>query len=201
MKALFSFVIGVLMMLVFQYVQADGNFYIGVQGGVNFLDSRYLTKRHFILDTGCEAGVIGGYEWRSELSLEGEITCRANDYRLHGTDGNGGKATFHGHIHLWSFMVNSYGQLPISLWECISPFVGVGVGADQVHQRVKIEGRDYKGSNTGFSWQLMGGLKHSFCEDMVVTIEYQFHKSPLRYGQKQQNQSVVIGFKKLFCSF
>lgn len=180
------------------FAQAGEGFYIGAQGGGNFLDSHYLKERHFVFDTGYVAGAVGGYYLCPELRLEGEINYHRNDYRLHGLDDSGNKATFHGDIGTWSFMANGYFDIPICLFECVTPYIGVGIGYDTLHQKITVEGEHSKGNNTGFAWQLMSGLNLRVFEDVDLFVGYEFHKTPLRSGNKLQNQSVMLGIRKLF---
>ena len=154
-------------------MQANETFYVGAQGGVNFLDCRFLTKRHCVFDTGYNVGIVGGYFWCDELRLEAEVSYHDNDYRLHGINEDGNKDTFHGNVDTWSFMANTYFDIPLCLCEIITPYIGVGIGFDCVHQKIKIDGENYKGSNTGFAWQVMGGTTFYLFEDVDLTVEYE----------------------------
>lgn len=182
-----------------QMVQAEEPFYVGLQGGVNFLESHYLTKRHCAFDAGYNAGIVGGYAWCPELRLESEITYRNNDYRLRGTRDGGDEGTFHGVVDTWSFMANGYLDVPVCVYDIIAPYVGVGIGCDHVHQKIKIDGENYKGSNTGFSWQLIGGASFCLFDDTSLLVEYKYHVTPLRRGHELQNHSVIFGIRKSFC--
>ena len=180
------------------FTQANEGFYVGAQGGGNFLKSRYLAERHCVFDTGYVAGAVGGYYLRPELRLEGEINYHRNDYRLHGLGSDGSKTTFHGDINTWSFMANGYFDIPICLFECVMPYIGAGIGYDTLHQKITVEGHHYKGNNTGFAWQLMSGLNFRVFEDVDLFVGYEFHETPLRSGHKLQNQSAILGIRKLF---
>jgi len=196
MKKVFAIVAVALIPLL---IQAGEDFYVGVQGGVNFLDCHYLTKRHCVFDTGYNVGAVGGYAWCNGLRLETEITYHDNDYRLHGRNEDGDKDTFHGNVNTWSFMTNGYFDIPVCICDSITPYIGVGIGVDRVHQKIKIAGHNYKGSNTGFAWQLMGGASYCLFEDTVLSVEYKFHMAPLRSGHELQNHSVILGVKRFFC--
>lgn len=187
-----------LIVTAFTAVHAGEGFYIGAQGGVNFLQSHFLKSRHCTFDTGYNLGVFGGYGWCNGLSLEAEATYRNNDYDLHGTNESGVGTTFHGNVHTWSFMGNGYYAIAFpSCWN-LAPYFGAGIGCDNVHQRIKIIGENFRGSHTGFAWQLMAGLDYFFCEDVVLAAEYKFHVSPLRHDHHMENNSVTLGLRKSF---
>lgn len=180
-------------------VHAQEGYYGGGQGGVNFLDSHYLKERHCKFDTGYNVGVFGGYAWCFGGRLEGEVTYRHNYYSLNGTDESAAPIKYHGYVSTWSGMVNGY--YDISKWQClqITPYVGAGIGVDCVHQAIEILGERFKGSNTGFAWQAMGGVSYLLCEKFALSLEYKFHMAPLRHGHYLQNHSVTFGIKKFFC--
>jgi len=180
------------------FIQADEGYYVGGQGGVNFLYSDKLQSCHCSFDTGYNLGGVAGYAWCNGLQAEAEVTYHDNDYSIHGRNIDGEKADFHGNVNTWSCMANGYYQLPFTSFSQVTPYVGGGLGCDRVHQRIKIEGERFKGSRTGFSWQLMAGANFSLCKDIVLSAEYKFHVSPLRNNNHLQNHSVTIGVKKFF---
>lgn len=175
-----------------------GEFYLGVQGGGNFLYSSFLKKQHCKLDSGYNVGIVGGYAWCQGWRLESEVTYRRNSYNLNGTNLNAEPDKFHGHVNSWSLMENGYYDfVGFSFWR-ITPYLGGGIGFDHVHQKIKMVGENFKGSNNGFGWQLMGGINSCLCEDIVISAEYKFHVSPLNEGHHLQNHSVTIALKKFF---
>jgi len=179
-------------------VQAQEGYYVGVQGGGNFLDSHFLRERFCKFDTGYDLGIVGGYAWCFGGRLESEITYHYNRYSLDGTDGNAVPTTHHGNVSTWSAMVNGYYDIfSCQCWQ-ITPYVGAGIGVDYVHQSINILGNNFKGSNTGFAWQIMGGINYLLFEDVVLSVEYKFHMAPLRHEHHLQNHSVNFGIKKFF---
>lgn len=180
-------------------IRAEEGFYVGAQGGVNFLHCHFLQERHCYFDTGYNLGVVAGYAWCNGWSLESEITYHDNRYRLRGTNEDGDQDTFHGHVDTWSFMTNGYYTIPFCTPLLLSPYVGAGIGADRVHQVIRISGKQAKGSNTGFAWQLMAGINRTIFQEIIMSLEYKFHASPLRHGHHLQNHSITLGFKKFFC--
>jgi OmpA-OmpF porin, OOP family len=199
MKKVFALVAIVLTLATPTVMQAQEGCYAGVQGGVNFLDSHFLKERCCRFDTGYNVGVVGGYAWCIGWHLESEITYHYNRYSLNGTNKHAEKTRHHGNVHTWSAMLNGYYDIPI--WKCwrIEPYVGAGVGADYVHQSMRVLGEKFKGSNTGFAWQVMAGINYFLLEDVALSAEYKFHMAPLRHGHHLQNQSVILGIKKFFC--
>lgn len=199
MKKVFVLVAIVLTLATPIVMQAQEGYYAGAQGGVNFLDSHFLKARHCRFDPGYNVSLVGGYAWCRGWQLESEVTYYHNQYSLRGTDEHAEKSTYHGDVYTWSAMVNGYYDIPIWKCWCITPFVGVGIGADYVQQSIKILGEKFSGSNTGFAWQLLAGINYFLLEDVALSVEYKFHMAPLDHGHYLQNQSVILGIKKFFC--
>jgi opacity protein-like surface antigen len=199
MKKVLALVVIVLTLAAPVIMQAQEGYYAGAQGGVNFLDSHFLKARHCKFDTGYNVGIVGGYASCVGWRLESEITYHDNRYSLHGTNEQAQKTRYHGNVYTWSAMLNGY--YDISLLKCwnIAPYIGAGIGADNVHQSIRILGEKFKGSNTGFAWQVMTGINYFLLEDVVLSAEYKYHSAPLRHGHHLQNQSVTFGVKKFFC--
>lgn len=177
------------------------SFYVGAQGGLNFLNCHFLKKNHCGFTEGYNIGAVGGYVWTNGLRIEAEITYRDNNYRLHGVNEDSEETTFHGHVNTWSGMGNGYYEFPICISESITPYFGAGIGFDRVHQAIKMERNHFKGHNTGFAWQLMGGVNLCLFENTLISLEYKFHMSPLRRGHQLQNQSITLGIQRRFLLF
>lgn len=198
MKKLFAIVATALTLAAPTLTQAHEGFYAGAQGGLNFLHVKDLHSRHVEFDTGYELGLVAGYGWCNGFRGEAEVAYRNNDYKLHARDEEGTKHHFKGDIHTWSFMANGY--YDFCEWYCVTPYVGGGIGYDKLHQSIHAGGHKYKGSNSGFAWQLMAGVNYDLCEDWVVSGEYKFHMSPLKHSHNNlQNHAITIGVKKFFC--
>lgn len=200
MKKIFALIAIVLTLATPTVMQAQEGYYAGAQGGVNFLDSHFLKARHCRFDTGYNVGIVGGYASCAGWRLEPEIAYRHNQYSLHGTNELAEKITYHGNVYTWSAMVNGYYDIPTWKCWCVEPYIGVGIGADYVQQSIRILGEKFRGSNTGFAWQVMAGINYFLLEDVALSAEYKFHMAPLRHGHDLQNQSVIFGIKKFFCS-
>lgn len=179
------------------WIHAMSGFYVGAQGGGNFLNSQYLTNRHCFFDFGYNVGAVGGYAWCCGLRLEGEFTYHHNHYRLHGFDLSGDPETFHGKIDTWSYMANGYYDIPFCRFWRLSPYVGAGIGMDHVHQAIKMDGNN-KGSHNGFAWQLMAGTNYRLVKNFTLSLEYKFHMAPLRSGHHLENNSFILGIKRFF---
>jgi opacity protein-like surface antigen len=198
MKKLFALAAAVTLMMPIG-IQASEEFYVGVQGGVNFLHCQFLQDRHIKFDAGYTVAGVLGYAWCYGLRFEGEVAYHNNDYRLYGRNSNAVRTTFHGNVDSWSFMANGYYDIPFYTCKPVLPYVGAGIGGDCVHQHIDIEGVRYKGNHSGFSWQVMTGVNCTYFEDVVLSVEYKFHVTPLRYGHHLQSHSLLFGIKKFFC--
>lgn len=199
MKKLLALIVIMLAFTIPTMGKAQEGYYFGALGGVNFMDSHFLNQRHCKFDAGCNFGIVGGYAWCAGWRLETEVSYYHNQYNLHGTDVDALETTYHGNVHLWSAMINGYYEIPD--WECwcITPYVGAGIGVDNVHQSIKICKEKSTGSCTGFAWQLMAGLNYLVFDEVVLSAGYKFHVAPLRHGHHLQNHSIILGINVMTC--
>lgn len=175
----------------------DG-FYLGMQGGCNFLCSHYLEMNHCAFDTGYVFDAVSGFAWRCGCRIEAEVAYRHNNYDLYGR-ADDEDVTFFGNVAIGSIMANGYYDFNLCKRRRLAAYVGAGIGYDRVHQSVRILGTRFSGSHTGFSGQAMAGLNHFLCDNIVISAEYKLHCSPILYNNYIINHSVLFGVKKFFC--
>lgn len=182
MKKLFAMLATVCTLALPTAMQAAEGFYVGGQGGVNFLDVN-AHHSHLKTDVGYNLGIVGGYKWCNGISAEAEITYRRNDVRH-----------ISGDIHTWSYMVNGYYDLPVCWCVPVTPYLGAGIGYDRTELKIHRFGR---GHSDEFAWQLMAGLNYEFCNNVVVNAEYKFHDINAKHVDVYDH-SITIGAKKFF---
>lgn len=155
----------------------NGELYSEIFGAAEFLQ----TSRHDGVKPRFHPGILAsaslGYSYCSGFRLEAEYAYRRASVRRVYIDG--GYFSAHGHLLSQSIMANGFYEFDCSFWN-IRPFVGAGIGYD--FQRVHGDRGQFSFSEhkNGFAWQVMGGLAYRFCTNVDLTLEYRFHKGPIR---------------------
>lgn len=156
-----------------QAIDAEG-IYVGGLAGINFLNSDKSSHHHHRRGReDFKAGWIGGgyvgYRMCEGFRGEFEASFRSNKHK-------------HAHrpVQTWSFMFNGYYEVPMC-W-CIVPYVGAGIGWDNVKHRtcrsdIETESRHRRDHRDDFAWQLMAGGFYPIDDCMTVGLEYIFHKN------------------------
>lgn len=178
----------ILLFLVHSLAFAE-NVYISFLGGANFVEFHQHEgiKPHF--QTGYLLSGAVGYEWCNGLSLEAEYAYRRTSMsKIHyfGQD-------FHipGSFQSSSYMANLIWDFPI---ECFlsdsSLFLGGGIGYDVQQFHASQDGFRLNDNKKGFSWQWMVGLEYLLCNQTKISLEYKFHKGPLK---NVYNHAIGVG--------
>jgi outer membrane protein OmpA-like peptidoglycan-associated protein len=161
-------------------------FYIGAQGGLNWL----LNDRSYRMDTGWAAGGVVGYDFVGpRVELEGMF--RSND-----GSGNvffpGGVARVRGGIEQVSIMANLlYDFLP---GEVITPYVGAGAG-------IAFIDRTIQGCNlcsTQFAYQGIIGVGWNVDQNFRVNLDGRYHGTTSPGPYNNNNFSVMLGLQYKF---
>lgn len=196
MKKFFAIVAAVFTLVAPTATEAEEGFYAGAMGGVNFLDAK-----HTKVNTGWTVGVVGGYEMCNDFSVEAEVSYRGNNPKHNhssSTTTTRSSSSSNHNFRTWSFMGNLY--YDIDMCWCVKPYVGVGIGYDDVH------GGNHSGSSSsssvhhkdsGFAYQVMVGAAYELCNELDLTLEYKFHDT--RHGN--YNNAITLGVKKFFGCF
>ena len=156
---------------------ADPNFYIELDGGINFypdttweypdqdqeqeFDDGYLIK-----------GAIGAHlPHNFRVEIEGA-------YRNNNADStvttNGGPFELGGDVKVWSVMANGFYDMEVGQFDI---FVGAGLGYASVDFDTDFSGFNFvqaDGSDDRFAYQLMAGTAWNFTEAMALTLEYTY---------------------------
>lgn len=155
-------------------------FYIGPNGGVNFLNGS--SKYHMTIHShvGYAVGVEVGYRWRQGVRFEFETA-----YRYNGIDYIsflGSRIHSHGHVWNISYLANVLYELPIGLkrWS-LNLYLGGGIG--YAHQVIKATNFNLaiEGSKNGFAGQAIAGLGYWINRNWDVAVEYRFRKGGASY--------------------
>ena len=118
--------------------QQPAGWYVEGAGGVNWMedmdfaiedpgdpDEVFSTE----YDTGFAVSGRVGYAFGNGFRVDGEVAYRQNDFDTINIDGESvGSPVYDGDVSSWAFMLN--GLYDISTGTSLTPYVGVGVGAD-----------------------------------------------------------------------
>jgi opacity protein-like surface antigen len=149
--------------------QSQQGYYVSGEGGVSFLPNLQLksggttTNEHF--DTGYSYGGAAGYDMGNGMRVELDA-----QHQMSNLTGVGGVAA-DGHLQSTSVMVN--GQYDILHNASVTPYVGVGVGAQNV-------GASINGANDADwkpAYQAEAGLRTNLSEKVSLFGEYRFSQS------------------------
>ncbi len=130
------------------------------------------------LNAGPLAGVVSGYDygaWRFEI--EGAYrrggADRAKKVQADGFDR--GTRDLGGHVNVWSVLANGYYDFDAGT--SVTPFVGIGLGVASVSAKgldVQGLGLSVDGSDAGFAYQGLAGVKMALSADLSVNASYRY---------------------------
>lgn len=129
-------------------------------------------------------GVGLGYEWNNWLRFEGtaEYRSKARVYAF-GSYPPAGLDTYEGYLKSWVFLANTF--VDLGTWDCLTPFVGAGIGAayNNLNNFTDVNPNGGFGFGTNpaswsFAWALYAGLTYNVTKNFKVDLTYRY----LNYG-------------------
>src|SRR6516225_10096761 len=169
--AVFAFVSGPLSS------NAEAQYYIGAQAGwtglpyqTDMIDGLGPVPVQF--NAGYNVGTRGGYQlasWR----FEAEYSYRRNDVAAYGVVG-GSTTRVSGNRHTHSIMTNVLYDFAAG-WP-IMPHIGVGIGAMDVFDGLKISSRGlvFNDSSWQFGYQAIAGLRYEINPVLALDLDYRY---------------------------
>lgn len=161
---------------------SDAEFIQNPANSSNFaFDSTSYNDQNFI-----GGGV--GYAWNNWLRLEGTVEYRAKSHVYafgHYTDGGTfALDTYDANIKSWVFLANAF--VDLGTWNCLTPFVGAGVGAayntltnfTDVNPSLAGFGTGPDSSEWHLAWALYAGVSYAVSKNFSVDLTYRY----LNYG-------------------
>ena len=123
------------------------------------------------LDAGLFAAVAGGHSMANGLALETELLFLKNDLKTGSLDTLIGVPLKASSRTVGAMLNAQYAVAPVG------PFianVGAGIGFGQVEYKLLGE----SGTETGFMWQVMGGLSYPVSPQVSWDLKYRYVRSP-----------------------
>ena len=155
-----------------------GSFYIGGEGGWTQLNNSTLTGNgavaHETFADGYNVGGRAGYQmgpWR----FEGEFAYRLNDEQSLAKISPKHEApkSATGDRHVYAEMANLIYDFDLG-WP-VTPHVGGGIGAAQVHQNLNpSNGSGTHSSDTVFAYQGIAGLRYLITPTVALDLDYRY---------------------------
>jgi opacity protein-like surface antigen len=149
-------------------VEDCGHFYAGALGGLNF-----ETDINFILDqkTGWLVGIFAGYQFASNLRVEGEFTYARNHLKVDLPDYNDIRYQEDPRIHIdrLCLLGNILYEFPICT--NVSPYFGVGGGYGWRHTTSRQYRHTSRHFKNKFVWQGIAGIAYRYC-DYKFGVDY-----------------------------
>jgi len=159
-----------------------GNFYLGINGGVAFLNDSDFAVPGAIsgdikFDTGFGVGGAVGYDLGTiPIRFEGEVTYRKNDIN-NLTTGSSAFPEVSGDFTAWSFMANWY-------WDFLNEVLGeapfsayllAGIGVTNIEVNASSAAEISIGSDdTAFAAQMGGGIGYAVTDKITIDLSYRF---------------------------
>lgn len=163
--------------------------YVGVLGGVNLLQNEHRHDDSIKYKTGYTAGAFAGYGFCNNIRVEGEFLYRRNNVKHIKND----KGTFHcGHYRSYSLMANCLYDFNICY--PVTPYLGVGIGADRVTTAISIPESGFKNHKTRFAAQGIAGFSYPICDNTEMSIDYRYHW----VENHRNNNTFTMGLKYIF---
>ncbi len=166
-----------------------GKFYVGTSVGAAFpqTDRTIVTASGGIgtgsmtvhPETGYYVAGAVGYEFVDWVRLEAEVSYRGSD--LDTTTLRGSTVFAGDNVTALAGMANVY--LQPRRWAPFVPFFGFGVGVarvtfDGTFLAPNISAGGFRDDDTGFAWQLSGGIGYEIDEHWVLGVEYRYFGLP-----------------------
>ncbi len=160
--------------------QSSRMYFAGYMGLMTSNDREFSDSR---------SGTSGDFEYNNTPSFAGALGLRINpSFRLEGevsysnadltqTDfSTGGSFTTGGNLRTYLFMLNAYYDFDLE-WDKISPFVTAGIGI--AHHDAEIDdvsgfATDATGTDFGLAYQVGGGLKYRWSDDLAFSGGYRY---------------------------
>jgi opacity protein-like surface antigen len=181
-------------------VQPEGAWYLRGDVGIGITNTYDITwlpsapdagipfafDQHSMADT-VFFDVGAGYEWNSWLRFDVTAGYRdrtqVNARGVYDT-GTGQGDAYQGYLRSWIFLVNAY--VDLGTWDCLTPFLGVGVGgannqmADLVDMGIGTTGAGFGRNSTNWSpaYAFYAGLDYNVTPNVALEISYRY----LNYG-------------------
>ncbi len=167
-----------------------GDVGIGMNGSYNLqylpsppdVGNGFVFDQHSIADTSFIGAGIG-YEWnnwlRFDLTSEYRAKTQINARGVYNPATGQGDA-YQGYLQSWVFLANAY--VDLGTWNCLTPFVGVGVGAtrntlaDFVDMGIGTTGAGF-GRNTSEwhpAWALHAGVAYNVTKNFKIELAYRY---------------------------
>lgn len=185
-------------------------YYVGVQGGANWLNRDIHQHVHLHNDLGYLVGGSVGYRTCLNVRFEGEFVYRHNDLNKVTYKYNDQKYKFnlHGRNETYSYMVNAIYDFPTCF--VVKPYAGFGIGyahsvlTSRFPSRYDLpEGatKNHTEKKDKFAWQAIAGLAYPLdfigCIDYDIdaTVEYRYFEPNTN---RLSNQSLALGLRSYF---
>lgn len=163
--------------------------YVGVLGGVNLLQNEHRHEESIKYKTGYTAGVVAGHGFCNNFRLETEFLYRRNNVKR--VENASGK--FHcGHYRSYSLMANCLYDFDICY--PVTPYLGVGVGADRETLSVSLPEGSFREHKTRFAAQGIVGFSYPICDFTEMSIDYRYHW----VSNHCDNNTFTLGLKYIF---
>lgn len=163
--------------------ESTTDFYAGILGGANFIQSKTNGGIKSNFQTGYVVAGFLGYRWCYGLHLEIEYAFRRNP--LKSVHFFGRKFSIHGHFRSSSYMANLLWDIPLTTWSCnfwnIQPYIGGGIGYDTQKIHGGSENLIINQKKNHFAWQAVAGLDYPMFCNANISLEYEFHKGGFNY--------------------
>ena len=142
--------------------------------------------------------VGAGYEWNSWLRFDVTAGYRdrtqVNARGIYNTSTDVGDS-YQGYLKSWIFLVNGY--VDLGTWDCLTPFVGVGIGgaynqmADLVDMGIGTTGGGFGRNSTTWSpaYAFYAGLDYNVTKNVALEISYRY----LNYGSVTDSIDCIGG--------
>lgn len=160
------------------FAQEPNSFYARLAAGVNVLQTESDAEIQPYFNTGYIVSGAVGYHLPYCLSMEAEYAHRRNTMsKIHyyGQSFSNGGA-----FHSSSYMVNLLWESPMCICKNVWPYLGGGIGYDVQKFCTQDDGFHFKRNKKGFAWQIILGLIAPIFEGNEISLEYQYHKGPLK---------------------